>query len=85
MCDIKPIDVLHWQNEMLAVRDENDMPYSPVYLKTIHNQLSAIFNHAVRFYGLHDNPAAITGNMGKEKAGEVLIWTKEEYQQFVAA
>ena len=85
MCDIKPIDVLHWQNEMLAVRDENGMPYSPVYLKTIHNQLSAIFNHAVRFYGLHDNPAAITGNMGKEKAGEVLIWTKEEYLQFVAA
>lgn len=85
MCDIKPIDVLQWQNEMLAVRDENGMPYSPVYLKTIHNQLSAIFNYAVRFYGLHDNPAAITGNMGKEKAGEVLIWTHEEYQRFIVA
>jgi integrase len=23
--------------------------------------------------------------MGKEKAGEVLIWTKEEYQLFVSA
>ncbi len=29
--------------------DENGIPYSPVYLKTIHNQLSAMFNHAVRF------------------------------------
>ena len=27
-------------------------------------------------------PAAIAGNMGKEKPNEVLIWTKEEYQQF---
>lgn len=85
ICDIKPIDVLHWQNTIMDFRDENGMPYSPVYLKTIHNQLSAIFNHAVRFYALSDNPAAIAGNMGKEKAGEVLIWTTEEYQQFSAA
>lgn len=85
ICDIKPIDVLRWQNIMLAFQDENGMPYSPVYLKTIHNQLSAIFNHAVRFYGLSENPAAIAGNMGKEKLGEILIWTKEEYQRFSAA
>lgn len=85
ICDIKSIDVLRWQNIMLAFQDENGMPYSPVYLKTIHNQLSAIFNHAVRFYGLSENPAAIVGNMGKEKLGEILIWTKEEYQRFSAA
>lgn len=70
---------------MIEFRDKNGMPYSPMYLKTIHNQLSAIFNHAVRFYGLPKNPAAIAGNMGKGKADEVLIWTKEEYQQFSAA
>ena len=60
------------------------MPYSPVYFKTIHNQLSAMFNHAVRFYGLPDNPVAKAGNMGKEKCGEVLVWTKEECLQFIA-
>jgi len=59
------------------------MPYSPVYLKTIHNQLSAMFNHAVRFYGLAENPAAKAGNMGKVKCGEVLVWTKDEYLQFI--
>ena len=83
--EITSADIMHWQNEMLAIRDENDIPYSSGCLKTIHNQLSAIFNHTVRFYGLHNNPATITGNMGKEKTGEVLIWTKEEYQQFVTA
>ena len=82
---IKPLDVLHWQNEIMEIRDENGMPYSPMYLKTIHNQLSAIFNHAVRFYGLKENPAAKAGNMGKEKAGEVLIWTKDEYSRFINA
>ena len=42
--------------------DKSDEAYSPVYLKTLHNQLSAIFNHAVKFYGLKDNPAAKVGN-----------------------
>ena len=51
---------------------------SPVYLKTIHNQLSAIFNHAVRYYNLRGNPAAKAGNMGSEERTEMLFWTKEE-------
>ena len=58
-------DVIAWQNELLAYRDEKHKPYSPTYLKTLHNQLSAIFNHAVRFYDLRSNPAAKAGNMGK--------------------
>lgn len=35
------------------------------------------------FYGLPENPAAKAGNMGKEKCGEVLVWTKDEYLQFI--
>lgn len=82
MNEIKPADVIEWQNEMLAYRDENEQPYSPCYLKTVHNQLSAIFNHAVKFYGLKSNPAKIAGNMGKEKTKEMKFWTKEEYLKF---
>lgn len=67
---------------MLKERDANGNPYSPVYLKTIHNQLSAIFNYAVRFYDLRSNPAAKAGNMGKAKNGEMLFWTKDEYEKF---
>ncbi len=40
------------QNELLAYRDDKRNPYSQTYLKTVHNQLSAIFNHAVRYYDL---------------------------------
>lgn len=82
MNSIQPKDIIAWQNEMIKCRDKSGEAYSPVYLKTLHNQLSAIFNHAVKFYGLKDNPAAKVGNMGKAKAREMLFWTQEEYKKF---
>lgn len=82
MCDIQPKDVIAWQNEMLEGSTKTGKPYSPVYLKTLHNQLSAVFNYAVKFYGLPSNPAAKAGNMGKAKNREMLFWTKDEYMQF---
>lgn len=78
-------DVIKWQNELLAYRDENGKPYSKTYLKTIHNQLSAIFNHAIRYYDLKSNPAAKAGHIGEKEAGEMEFWTKEEYQKFADA
>lgn len=83
--EISPRDVMRWQNEMMTHLDENGKPYSATYLKTMHNQLSAILNHAVRFYDLRNNPAAKVGNMGKGKAAEMLFWTKEEYLAFAEA
>ena len=85
MCDIHSKEVIAWQNEMLNYRDKNGKPYSPVYLKTLHNQLSAVFNHAVRHYNLKVNPAAQAGNMGKAKSREMLFWTKAEYLKFADA
>ena len=82
MCDIQPKDVIAWQNEMLEGSTKTGKPYSPVYLKTLHNQLSAVFNYAVKFYGLPSNPAAKASNMGKAKNREMLFWTQEEYKQF---
>ena len=81
ICDISPKDIIAWQNEIMNLK-YNGKPYSPVYLKTVHNQLSAIFNHAVRFYGLNTNPAAKVGNMGKEKCREMQFWTQHEYSKF---
>jgi len=80
--EIEPKDVIAWQNELLAYKGENGEVYSPTYLKTIHSQLSAIFNHAVRFYHLPSNPAQRVGTMGSEEHKEMLFWTKEEYLKF---
>ena len=51
----------------------------------IHNQLSAILNHAVNFYDLKSNAARKAGSMGKERTKEMLFWTKEEYMKFIEA
>ena len=82
---IKAADVIQWQNELLNARDENGNAYSPTYLRTIQNQLSAIFNHAKRFYSLPFNPSEQAGKMGKSNAKEMLFWTRDEYMQFIEA
>lgn len=80
--DIQSKDVLAWQNELLRHRNKNGKPYSGTYLKSVHNQLSAIFNHEVRFYNLTSNPAAKAGSIGVKNAKEMSFWTKEEYLKF---
>ena len=81
--DITSADVMQWQNAMLRhTNPATGKPYSKSYLKTLHNQLSAIFNHAVKFYGLKENPARTVGNMGSDKNTEMKFWTKEEYLRF---
>lgn len=79
---IKSSDIIKWQNTLIKSCDKNGKSYSKAYLKTIQNQLSAIFNHAVKFYELAKNPVTLTGNIGKEKSKEMLFWTKEEYIKF---
>ncbi|WP_418903380.1 tyrosine-type recombinase/integrase [[Ruminococcus] lactaris] len=82
IAEIEPKDIIAWQNELLAYRDEKGASYSTTYLKTIHGQLSAIFNHAVRYYHLPCNPAQKAGTMGTEEHKEMSFWTKEEYLKF---
>ena len=81
--EIEPIDVIRWQNELLAIRDDKGKGYSPTYLRTIHGQLSAIFNYAIKYYRLKDNPARLAGSIGKKDADEMDFWTKEEFNLFI--
>ena len=83
--EITVADVIAWQNEMMAYRDEKGKPYSVDYLKTIQAQLTAIFNHAVNYYNLPSNPARQAGSMGKEVPKEMKFWTKEQYLKFAEA
>lgn len=83
LSEITPLNVRQWQNELLAYRDKNNKPYSQTYLKTIQNQLSAIFNYGVRYYNLKENPCIKAGSLGKKHADKMLIWTLEEFQQFI--
>lgn len=82
MCDISPKDVVDWQNKMVGSYDDEGKPYSGTYLRTINNQLSAIFNHAVKYYGLGKSPAAPTIKIGERQGSEMKFWTKEQYLAF---
>lgn len=85
MNEITAADVIKWQNELIAYKDENGVGFSMTYRKTMHNQLSCIFNHACKFYNLRNNPARQAGCMGKEESKEMLFWTTDEYKRFSEA
>ena len=82
IAEIEVKDIIAWQNMLLEYKDENGKPYSSDYLRTIHAQLTAVFNHAVNYYNLPFNPAKRAGTMKKEKPREMDFWTKEEYLKF---
>lgn len=85
MDEITSRDIIAWQNEMRKLRKPDGKPYSATYLRSVHNQLSALFNHAVDFYDLPRNPVSKVGSMGQKEAKEMLFWTKEEYLRFIDA
>ena len=77
ICEIKTSDIRAWQNELIK------QGYAPTYLKSINNQLASLFNYAVRYYDLKDNPCRKAGSIGKSKADDMEFWTKQEFKQFL--
>ena len=75
--EITPANIIAWENELLA------KGYSQTYMKTVYNQLNAIFNYAVKYYNLQSNPCSKAGAIGKNKAEEMNFWTKDEFQTFI--
>lgn len=78
VADITPAKIRKWQTEMMG------RGYAQTYLKTINNQMTAVFNYAVQYYGLAQNPAIAAGSMGKRNADEMDFWTLDEFEQFIA-
>lgn len=86
LSDITPKVVMRWQNKLMnKTYSREDKKYSPETLKTIHSQLSAILNHACKYYGLKMNAAAVAGNIKVEQKKEKEFWTFEEYSKFIDA
>ena len=85
MCMVRPVDIIKWQNGLTEHVDANGNHYKPTYLRTLNNQLNAIFNHAERYYGLEYNPVKRVGKMGGKTAEAMKFWTKGEYLRFSKA
>lgn len=78
--EITTAHVRKWQSELM----DPGKDLAPTYQRTINNQLSAILNWAVRYYGLPGNPCRAAGSIGKKNADEMNFWTQEEFEQFLA-
>lgn len=83
LSEITVADVRAWQNELLMYKDKNGKGYSQTYLKTINCQLTAIFNYAIRYYNLQDNPCRKAGAIGKSKGEPKDFWMQEEFNDFL--
>lgn len=84
--EVSPAQIRKWQNILLnAKRDDTGQSYAPTYLKTVHNQVSAMFNFGVKYYGIKNNPCRQAGAMGKKSANAMQFWTVDEFQRFLGA
>jgi len=83
--EIDAVTIRTWQNEVMsAINLRTSKKYSDTYIRTINSRLSAIFNYAVMYYGLKQNPCRLAGFMGKKKAGKMKFWTLDEFNLTMA-
>lgn len=75
--EVTSSDIIQWQNAM------EEKGYSQTYLRMVQNQLTALYTHAAKIYGLK-NPCVSVEKMGKLDADHIDFWTKEEYDRFIS-
>lgn len=70
---------IKWQEEI----EKKDFKHK--YNSSLHGAMVNILNYAIRFYGLKDNIATLTGNFKRktELKKNVNFWTIEEFQKFI--
>lgn len=83
LAEIQPTDIRKWQNSVTSHRLKNGESYQATTLKSLQNELTAIFNYAVKYYNLRENPCHKAGSIGKKSADEMQFWTKTEFEQFI--
>jgi len=82
LCSITAANIRQWQATLLETEFKPGKKHSATYLKTVNNQITALFNYACRYYNLRENPCHKAGSMGKKNADEMQFWTLDEYKKF---
>lgn len=77
--------VTEWKNYMLTCTTKQGKPLSDTYLCSIHNQLDAILNYAVKKGYIAISPMIDIKHLGSKFAEEHEIWTPEEFDKFAEA
>ena len=70
---------INWQKEI------EKKGFKHKYNSSLHGAMVNILNYAIKFYGLKENVASLTGNFKKKKelTKNVDFWTYEEYETFI--
>lgn len=81
--DVSALAVMEWGTWLMSLRTRDGKPYSTTYLNTLSSQLSAMFNHMIRYHALAmGNPVHAVGALEGRETGARSIWTAEEYLRF---
>ena len=65
----------------LNIKEKKD--FSQSYLRMVQNQVTAIFSHAQKIYGLENNPCKSVKKMGRSDDRSLDFWTEDEYEKFI--
>lgn len=76
--DITPLVIRRWQNSVLK------QGFATTTQRQLNCQLSALFNFAVKYYGLSKNPVRECGPIGKQNADGLKFWTLDQFNKFMS-
>ena len=74
---ITPVMVRNWQNSLITAG------YKATYQRSLNGYLKVMFNFAVKYYKLKENPVTLAGAIGAGKAGLINFWTVSEFYTFL--
>ena len=80
---ITPADIRKWETEIKDKPNAKGQPCSSAYMRNIFNECSCIFNYAVKYYKLPNNPCRIAGNFIGKKSKSINFWTHEQFKKFI--
>lgn len=83
LASISPADIRRWHNDLMSKTKSDGAKLAPSYLKNICIQMSSIFNYAVKYYGLTENPCRKAGSIGSMKSTHIDFWTYDEFMRFI--
>lgn len=82
---ITPVDIRRWQADMIDAKTEKGKPYSRSYIRQLQAELACIFNYAVKFYSLPENPCTKAGTVSISGDHKMQFWTVDEFTRFIEA
>lgn len=75
---ITPLMIRKWQTELMQHSN-----LAPTYQRSINTKLSALFNYAVKYYNLPENPVHKAGTIGSSQSPHLSFWTLDEFKTFL--